>query len=271
MTLIPVRTRLRFKTLALRKSSYCVSNLPCFLHWVGARPQPGRWDPFSVAQGRKLTSSLLQKRQGFRWSLARVETASFDEHLLNTYYVWGTVWDTLHFILVFDIHFSPVILTTSLLVTAWWGSWPIWNGWRNWLSKKLCELAKVQRRWSSNSGLLAPNPCVSCSTTSTSLYTGPSSFSVETGTAAFSPFQLAVPIKAPYSGWALRIPLLKREARLLLSPEGFPLETGTVQGFVISECPGHQDTSVSFSLTPVVKCYSAEAGAQPMFPARWRG
>lgn len=36
-------------------SSYCVSNLPCLLHLVRARPCPGKWDSFLVAQGRKRT------------------------------------------------------------------------------------------------------------------------------------------------------------------------------------------------------------------------
>lgn len=97
----------------------------------------------------------------------------------------------------------------------------------------------------------------------------PPSLSVNTITSPFSSFPLAVCMKAPYSGWVPRIPHWKRETWPPLGFEGFLLATGSVQGLVISECPGHQDTSFSFSLNPAVKCCGAEGGVQPISQCGW--
>lgn len=99
--------------------------------------------------------------------------------------------------------------------------------------KKLYELPEVQRWQSSNSGLLAPSPCVSSSTTSASPPGLPC------GTVPFcgdwyiclSVFQLGdACVKAPYSGGVLGILHWKRETGLTLGLEGFPLELGKVRG-----------------------------------------
>jgi len=89
---------------------------------------------------------------------------------------------------------------------------------------------------------------VSCSTTSTSCHPGLSSLSVEMDTSAFSLSLLTAWIKAPHSGWVLRIPHRNKETRLPLGLEEFPLETGTVQGLVILECQGRAPRCLVFLL-----------------------
>lgn len=150
-----------------------------------------------MAQGRKLTSLPLQNRQGLRRSTARVETVLFKGHLLNTYYVRGTLWDVLHFI-VFDVCFLRSFSQHIYLLGHDKGHALIkmdeeTDSQRNYVSRPKSKDSEVQTQgfWLQTHVFPVP-PRRSLSALDL--------LSVETDTSAFRPFQLAVPIKAPYSG-----------------------------------------------------------------------
>lgn len=196
-----------FKTLALRMSSYWVSNLPCLLHLVRARPCPGKWDSFLVAQGRKLTCPPAEE------AVAQVIhylsgncciQQPFIEHLLCVRCSLG------HFIAL-DIYF--LLRSSQQLYSLGFGGGhgPCMmdegiDSQSSYVSYSKSKDSEVQMQvfWLQTHVFPVP-PC----STLSALGPYPSLWRWHI---CIQPLPAAVPLKAPYSGWILRIPHWKRGA-----------------------------------------------------------